>query len=303
MDATSKNLSASSSQEDFTIIRIKRKRSEDVPDVLVVDKKGSKRRKSGLNVFQFAETVDEATWRRIEQEELRNRISSLSKSGPKTGQKRKEPTSPVALSRQTSSQTNGTARQYRVVTQETPPKRPSRFYPTPPKVLSSKAVDKARSKIRIYDAELASDEAGTTVDPEMEKFQTLLQDYLKVHDDIPSNAEERRTEGASNTRTQVTPSTPGDYVYDIFYQRPSTLSERADLANMATLTGLPPAFDEDEDFGSESEVEDEADEDSNAEDFYKNDYPDEESSASQSEGSDLYSEDEFHEPTRFEADD
>ena len=32
---------------------------------------------------------------------------------------------------------------------------------------------------------------------------------------------------------------------------------------MATLTGLPPAFGEDEDFDSESEVEDEADEDSN----------------------------------------
>ena len=71
---------------------------------------------------------------------------------------------------------------------------------------------------------------------------------------------------------------------------------------MATVTGLPLEFDEDDDYESESEVEDEADEDSNgmsssllslfffgaglfvelkwfpAEDYYKNDYPDEESS-------------------------
>lgn len=83
-------MNTSTSEQEYTILRIKRKRDDEVPDVLgswnlrpqlpvftllsldtVVDKKGQKRRKSGLNVFQFAETVDEATWKQLEQEELR----------------------------------------------------------------------------------------------------------------------------------------------------------------------------------------------------------------------------------------
>lgn len=59
-------------------------------------------------------------------------------------------------------------------------------------------------------------------------------------------------------------SSESDYVYDIFYHRPSTLSEMEDAANFATVTGLPEGFDDDDyDFDSESEFEDEADEDSN----------------------------------------
>lgn len=51
-----------------------------------------------------------------------------------------------------------------------------------PKVRSAKDVETERSKsgIRIYDAELALSGAPLEeADPEMEKFQQLLQDYLK----------------------------------------------------------------------------------------------------------------------------
>ena len=62
----------------------------------------------------------------------------------------------------------------------------------------------------------------------------------------------------------MVPALEGDYVYDIFFQRPSTISEIEDAANFAIVTGLPEGFDDDDyDFDSESEYEDEADEDSN----------------------------------------
>ena len=53
-----------------------------------------------------------------------------------------------------------------------------------------------------------------------------------------------------------------DYVYDIFYYRPSNAIEFASASTVATVTGLPPDSDDDG-FSSESEYEDEADEDSN----------------------------------------
>lgn len=95
----SKNASPKTPEQEYTILRIKRKRDEDVPDVLgrhltrgppitsrtnnghciiVVDKKGGKRRKSGLDVFQFAETIDEVAWKELEQDELRVCASSIS---------------------------------------------------------------------------------------------------------------------------------------------------------------------------------------------------------------------------------
>lgn len=57
----------------------------------------------------------------------------------------------------------------------------------------------------------------------------------------------------------------GDYVYDIFYYRPSTWSEQQAAAGMATVTGLPAEFEDDYELATDSEPEDEADEDSNGE--------------------------------------
>ena len=96
-----------STHGEVTIIRIKRKRSEDVPEdmlsthqtdsskrndhsrnsarPLVVDNndpidsedgKGTKRRRPAKSVFQFAETIDEEEWKRIKQDELRVRPAS-----------------------------------------------------------------------------------------------------------------------------------------------------------------------------------------------------------------------------------
>jgi hypothetical protein len=115
--------------------------------------------------------------------------------------------------------------------------------------------------------------------------------------------------------SNLTPK-PDDYVWDVFYHRPVTLSEWNEVANVGTLcvspqfvafsiwytfrSGLPPSITDPYDSASESEEEDEADEDSNgsiltlfqiwilcltvflkAEEYYKNDYPDEDESFSE----------------------
>jgi len=86
-------------------------------------------------------------------------------------------------------------------------------------------------------------------------------------------------------------SSSNDYVWDVFYHRPATLSEWNEVANVGTLSGLPPSITDPYDSASESEEEDEADEDSNAEEYYKNDYPDENDSSSDGTGSDGFYED------------
>ena len=52
---------------------------------IVIDsaaKKDSKRRKAGLDVFQFAETVSESAWNKLHDEELRVRPITLHYSPP-----------------------------------------------------------------------------------------------------------------------------------------------------------------------------------------------------------------------------
>lgn len=67
---------------------------------------------------------------------------------------------------------------------------------------------------------------------------------------------------ARNGALEIVPPSSDEYVYDIFYHRPSTLSEWAAASSMATVTGLPSTIIDD-DLDSDSELEDEADEDSN----------------------------------------
>jgi len=111
------------------------------------------------------------------------------------------------------------------------------------------------------------------MDPEMEKFLPMLQDYLTLQE--TTSASGVVPGGGSG-------SYASDYVWDVFYRRPYSLSEWNSLAaNYGMVTGLPSsAEDEELSDNSEAEEEDEADEDSNAEEFYRNDYPDEEYSDS-----------------------
>jgi hypothetical protein len=121
----------------------------------------------------------------------------------------------------------------------------------------------------------------------------MLNDYLKIHDmDMVTETNPQVLKKPSGVMGQPFIS-DGDYVWDVFYHRPATLSEWNQAANVGTLTGLPPSFGDVYDSASDSEEEeDEADEDSNAEEYYKNDYPDEIDSSE--------SGDEFHEDSEYE---
>jgi len=95
--------------------------------------------------------------------------------------------------------------------------------------------------------------------------------------------------------TPVGEDESGDYVWDVFYHRPVTLSEwNSVAARTGTLTGLPVSVLDPDDSGSDSEADDEADEDSNAEEYYKNEYPEDETD-SEPEHSD-----EFHEGSDYD---
>ncbi|KAJ9116045.1 hypothetical protein QFC20_000715 [Naganishia adeliensis] len=103
---------------------------------------------------------------------------------------------------------------------------------------------------------------------------------------------------ALSTRASSLASTPsrngvaveeddGDYVYDLYYRDPvvsvKDLSEQnSGLSGegVGALEGLDELLDEDNDPGSDTEEGDEADEDSNDEDFYRNEYPEDEDASS-----------------------
>jgi len=259
------------------------------------------------------------------QQVLKDRISALSNSDvpPTSSSPQKPAMSPESapMTRNVSTATNGPARQYRVILQDEKPKgKRDRFAQAPPKVLSSKDLPLTSSaSFRVYDAVLESDEPKdanmSNDDPEMEKFQSLLKDYLSVSESAnalpPSQSRSLLTPSlslASIPASVSSTSIADDYVYDVFYHRPTTVSQWTESENMGTIVGLPSMlFDDDYELDSESEEEDEADEDSNAEDFYGNDYPDDEESSEDSDGSDMFhenSEDEdFFADERFVPDD
>lgn len=126
---------------------------------------------------------------------------------------------------------------------------------------------------KIYDAVIDSNASESNADPEMEKFESMLRDYLTGISifSLPSWYKlifcivNDPTETTEDSSTAADSSLEDDYVYDIFYyRRRLAASELAAAPAIATVKGLPSNSD-DEGFSSESEIEDEADEDSNGE--------------------------------------
>ncbi|CUA73875.1 hypothetical protein RSOLAG22IIIB_01396 [Rhizoctonia solani] len=177
---------------------------------------------------------------------------------------------------------------------------PGQPLPSTTSSASTAATDVAEpseSKFVLYEAVLAAPAVVESEEPtpEMQEFQDLLQEYLRVNE-ISLDAPPPRKPVTSVALSKKPIAEDDDdeaYVWDVFYQRPNLsgdLSIWDGLANVGTLSGLPPtegdilADEEDSD-----SVKDEADEDSNEEDFYRNDYPDTESD------SDAYQSDGDHE--------
>ncbi|GBE85222.1 hypothetical protein BKA93DRAFT_751605 [Sparassis latifolia] len=314
-------------QHGYAILRIKRKRNEEPLDALVVDARQRRKKSRGaLNVFQFAETVEEGAWDDADKtRDLQTRVSSLARGGLQK-RKRAPESAPMSVSAPPggvksapTANVKDPSRRYTIVqsglpTSASEPGLHRRAPTAPPKVWSKRELEemkRVQSGFRMYDvvpssttaASLRSGalDAAQDVDQEMAKFLPMLQDYLKL------------TEGSSHSASPSVPDMPpsasghlaidddGDYVWDVFYQRPTTFqdlygSSTSIGGNIGTLTGLPPeleAYDSD----SDSEHEDEDDEDSNAEDWYKNDYPEEED---EQRSDDSGGSDEYHERSDYE---
>ncbi|KAI0262443.1 hypothetical protein BC834DRAFT_1002584 [Gloeopeniophorella convolvens] len=287
--------------QPYTILRIKRRRDEEPLDALgkpaFVESRVRRKKRGGLNVFQFAETVEPQAWGH-RSKDLQNRISALEREqNVKVGTPPTRDDAPLPQTRPEPS------RQYTVVMEDKPLTRNAT---APPAVLSAKELEeRRRAEYKLYDAVLASGAPSSPVDPEMDKFQTLLQDYLTIHDGKPSSSTPAASAGSltpSAPRSSapvpisapapIPPTDDPDYVWDVFYHRAGLLNEYDGVTKIATLTGLPEPLEDSYASSSDSEEEDEADEDSNAEEYYKNDYPDEDSSEyDTSDGSDMFHED------------
>ncbi|KAH9059905.1 hypothetical protein EDB87DRAFT_1684173 [Lactarius vividus] len=276
--------------QPYTILRIKRKRNEEPLDALgklFIESTVRRKKRGGLDVFQFAETVEPEAW--VDRsKDLQDRISALereqaSKAGTPPVHDDAHPPHP---------RRPDLSRQYTVVLDDTSPTPDTA---SPPSTLGE---DNGQLEFKLYDAILTSD-ATSAVDPEMEKFLPLLQEYLTIHDIKPSTSRTSNSAGSltpSGSRSApvavsapapIPPRDDPDFVWDVFYHRAGLTNEYDAAAKVATLTGLPNSLADAYASASESEEEDEADEDSNAEEYYKNDYPDEESSSYDTDGSDF----------------
>lgn len=249
-----------------------------------------KRSRKGLNVFQFAQTVEEDTWEdEKRRKDLQEQISILAKAkaaeAPPAASLAAEgkPPSPVVPR----PQKGDPSRRYTIVKQEEPGNDKPRLPTAPPKVVSHKDVPPKAADFKMYDAILAGGEKipSPSFDSDMEKFMPMLTDYLKIHDMTPPGSPSMKKTVSSSSALPAEGKSDDDYVWDVFYHRPANLSEWNAVANVGTLTGLPPSVNDPNDSDSDSEPEDEADEDSNDEEYYKNEYPDEEES---SDGSDMF---------------
>ncbi|PIL35209.1 hypothetical protein GSI_02999 [Ganoderma sinense ZZ0214-1] len=311
-------------QQPYAIVRIKRKRNEEPLDALVVDAAPSKKKyRGGINVFQYAGTVEQAEWNDEKQKkELEKHLADLAReSSQKTRQAatpavpttpspsavpqppRSTPAQPLPAHSQKRPAPQAPSRTYTIVQQDKPVEDPyARRRPAnaPPKVWSTRELEAAKraAQFKMYEA-VPSTSTGkkapvpTEMDAEIDKFLPLLKDYLNVSDLTPPPA--KSIKGVKDTDGM-----DEDYVYDVFYHRPTTNKELYDptSSNIAKLTGLPPELSglSGED-SSDEEYSDEDDEDSNAEDWYTNDYPDEEESDREDEA-DLS--DEYHEHSEYD---
>ncbi|KAH7913425.1 hypothetical protein BJ138DRAFT_1146173 [Hygrophoropsis aurantiaca] len=271
-----------SHNQAYTILRIKRKRNEEPLDALVVES-GVRRKKSrgGIDVFQFAQTVEQDAWEdeRLHQN-LQSQISKLAQE-PSENLVPKDTTAPEKISVPAASPRPQSTddRRYTILPVAEEDNGRRRAPTSPPKVISWRDVP-PKSDFKMYDAVLAASSNSPTADAEMESFLPMLNEYLSLQDITASSSQ-------ASVNTPPDTSKGDDYVWDVFYRRPATLNEWVAAANVGTLTGLPPSLTDPYDSDTDSEEEDEADEDSNAEEYYKNDYPDDEED---SDGSDMFHE-------------
>ncbi|KAF7728242.1 solute carrier 7, member 6 opposite strand [Apophysomyces ossiformis] len=263
----------------ITILRIKRKRNEEPLDALLVHqeqerhvdkrlRKDSSTKHYGESplsvsaanlpkLFRLAETVEETSFKNVtEAQKLKERITRRIQPGSR-------PHTPDLNERKDRlmEQQQKTTRQarYRVINQNR-----ARSESNMPPVVQSASDKAAEDLFQMYEAvkendqkqpKLYLDEGIDDPDDIMCNFIPMVKEYLTL-----------------NERPEETE----DYVYDVYYRDDSGNATELHSGNIGSLVWFENESEyvnDDED----SEVGDIEDEDSNAEDYYQNDYPDEES--------------------------
>ncbi|GAN09076.1 solute carrier family 7, member 6 opposite strand [Mucor ambiguus] len=263
--------------EQLTILRIKRKRTEEPLDALLVHQENEKRikksndkQKNALSVsatalptlFRLAETVEQKSFSNLDEaKKLKDRISRRIQPGTS------RPQTPTSIEdrkdRLVKEQKDASHKaRYRVIQQN----RSKVDEDTPP-VVQSSSEKAAKDLFQMYEAvkdEDTSKQAKLFVDDDIEdpddimcNFIPMVKEYLTLQE-----KEEEKED---------------DYVYDVYYRDDENLEQGMNSMNIGSLVW----FDEQSEYlddDTDSELGDNVDEDSNAEDYYQNDYPEEEDS-------------------------
>ncbi|CAO0795738.1 unnamed protein product [Mucor circinelloides] len=263
--------------EQLTILRIKRKRTEEPLDALLVHqenekriKKNNEKQKSVLSVsatalptlFRLAETVEQKSFLNLDEaKKLKDRISRRIQPGTS------RPQTPTSIEdrkdRLVREQKDASHKaRYRVIHQNR-----AKVDEDAPPVVQSSSEKAAKDLFQMYEAvkdEDTSKQAKLFVDDDIEdpddimcNFIPMVKEYLTLQE-----KEEEKED---------------DYVYDVYYRDDENIEQGMNSMNIGSLVW----FDEQSEYlddDSDSELGDNVDEDSNAEDYYQNDYPEEEDS-------------------------
>ncbi|KAI7852237.1 hypothetical protein BDC45DRAFT_513784 [Circinella umbellata] len=270
-------------QQPLTLLRIKRKRTEEPLEALLLHtenednkrlRKNSFKNKDPLKVsatalptiFRLAETVEEKSLNNItEAQKLKERITKRVQPGsrphtPETLDERKD-----RLVKQ--QQTSTKQARYRVINQNRGGNnKTSRHADQPPVVQNA-----AEELLQMYEAVREDNDNKTTSSSSKAKLFADTDD--EDDDDIMCNFIPMVKEYLTLNERKI--NEEDDYVYDVYY-RDDTQQGEIHGANVGSLVW----FNDETEYmndDSDSELGDYGDEDSNAEDYYQNDYPDEES--------------------------
>ncbi|KAG1148502.1 hypothetical protein G6F37_010846 [Rhizopus arrhizus] len=266
-----------SNNNQLTILRIKRKRTEEPLDALLLHQENEEKRlkknnenKSVLKVsatalptvFRLAETVEEASFSNLDEaKKLKDRIARRIQPGtsrPQTPVSREERKEQLM---QKQSDVSKKAR-YRVINQN----RSKTVEQNAPPVVQSSAEKAAQDLFQMFEAvredetnnnnkqpKLFVDEDADDVDDIMCNFIPMIKEYLTLNEKEPED---------------------DDYVYDVYYREEH--NPVVNTSNVGSLVWFDGATEYMDDNDTDSEIGDVEDEDSNAEDYYQNDYPEEE---------------------------
>ncbi|KAI9487707.1 MAG: hypothetical protein EXX96DRAFT_554330 [Benjaminiella poitrasii] len=262
----------------ITILRIKRKRTEEPLDALFVHQENEKRIKKNNDIknsvlkvsatalptlFRLAETVEQKSFSNLDEaKKLKDRISRRIQPGTS------RPQTPTSLEdrrdRLVKEQKEASNKaRYRVIQQN----RAQASENMPPVVQSSSELA-AKHLFQMYEAVKDDDEKQS-------KANLLVDDDIDDPDDIMCNFIPMVKEYL--TLQEKDEEKEEDYVYDVYYRDDAHIDQNINSMNVGSLVW----FDDQSEYvddESDSELGDELDEDSNAEDYYQNDYPEEEAS-------------------------